>query len=43
MICFVCEQMSWTYEEYMNQPTWFINTLILRRNIKTEIENKNAG
>jgi len=26
----VCEKMSWTYEQYQEQPEWFISTLLLK-------------
>lgn len=23
----LCQEMSWTYQEYMNQPMWFVQLL----------------
>ncbi len=32
----ICQEMGWTYEEYLNQPIWFINLL----KAKMIIDNK---
>lgn len=36
----VCEKMGWTFQEYMDQPTGFIDILILKWNEDTEYKNK---
>jgi hypothetical protein len=28
LIAILCKEMSWTYEEYLSQPTWFILMLL---------------
>lgn len=30
LIAFICERMRWTYTEYMEQPEWFIKTLLMK-------------
>lgn len=38
----LCRDMNWTYEEYMQQPIWFVNLINLSRNLEAEYENKQA-
>ena len=33
----ICQEMGWTYQEYMNQPKWFIDLL----KDKWQIDNDN--
>ena len=38
----ICQEMGWTYQEYIGQPMWFINLLkdklqIDSRNMRKEI------
>ena len=30
----ICDEMKWTYDQYLNQPTWFINGLTLLWNAR---------
>ncbi len=32
----ICEAMHWTYEQYMAQPIWFIETLKLKFKIDSD-------
>jgi len=32
----ICREMKWTYQEYQNQPSWFID--IIRALLKAESE-----
>lgn len=34
----VCEKMGWTFDQYLSQPTWFINLLLA----KFSADTKNA-
>jgi len=36
----VCETMSWTYKQYLEQPTWFIKLLLLKLGADAEHQNK---
>ena len=33
----ICEEMGWTYEEYMAQPVWFID--LLKDKLQIDSEN----
>jgi len=40
----ICEKMGWTYQEYMQQPRWFIKLLVSKmiidsKKAKDEAEN----
>ena len=38
----LCREMKWTYEEYANQPTWFISTLFsMLRQEAEELNRRN--
>ena len=43
-IAFICQEMKWTYQEYMQQPVWLIDMIIdkmeLDANIASEKLNK---
>lgn len=39
MIVLLCQEMKWTYQEYLCQPAWFLRAL----RQKLEIDNKNAN
>ena len=28
LIAIVCREMGWTYEQYLDQPTWFVQMLL---------------
>ncbi len=30
MAALICEKMGWTYQQYMDQPVWFLKTLVLK-------------
>ena len=32
----VCEKMGWTFEEYLDQPDWFMQFLILKWEAEAE-------
>jgi len=36
----LCRKMRWTYDEYMNQPSWFLDLIRMVDNI--EISHNNA-
>jgi hypothetical protein len=38
----VCEKMCWTYQEFENQPDWFIQLLLFKWSLDNEHQNKNA-
>lgn len=38
-----CEKMNWTYQEYISQPNWFIELLLLKWNIENEVNKKQNG
>lgn len=46
----MCEKMKWDYWTYMKQPTWFIETLLMKMSVDAEqaeietkrLKNKNA-
>jgi hypothetical protein len=38
LIVTVCQEMGWTYREYLSQPEWFVGLLFE----KLKIDNKNA-
>jgi len=29
----ICDDQGWTYQEYLEQPTWFIQLLIRKKEI----------
>lgn len=31
-IAVICQEMKWTYDEYMSQPTWFIEMIAAKMN-----------
>jgi len=33
----ICQEMGWTYQEYMEQPRWFID--LLRDKLQIDSEN----
>lgn len=33
IVAVICEQMGWTYEEYMNNPLWFTELLVRKLEI----------
>jgi hypothetical protein len=37
-IVVICSEMKWTYDEYLNQPIWFLELLNLRMNLEGEHE-----
>ncbi|MFA5128576.1 MAG: hypothetical protein WC445_01265 [Patescibacteria group bacterium] len=39
-IIMVCDRMKWTYEEYLEQPKWFIDTLRIKWNCEAEREQE---
>jgi len=39
MIISLCQEMRWTYQEYLSQPLWFIETLM----DKLKMDNKKAN
>jgi len=32
----ICQEMGWTYQEYMKQPVWFVNLLMDKLGIDSE-------
>lgn len=40
MIVLICEKMKWTYQEYLCQPDWFIDTLRIKWNCEAEKTTK---
>jgi hypothetical protein len=38
----ICADMGWTYQEYMAQPEWFIDTLQDKYEIDAENSRKQA-
>lgn len=35
-IVIVCQEMGWTYWEYMNQPSWFLDLVMKKLQIDNE-------
>jgi hypothetical protein len=33
LIVSICERLGWTYQDYMNQPVWFIDLLLAKMDI----------
>lgn len=38
----LCEKMSWTFEEYLDQPEWFIKLLLEKMFADARHENRQA-
>jgi hypothetical protein len=38
----ICEKMCWSYEEYMNQPDWFIQTLLLKWSLENQKQKQDS-
>jgi hypothetical protein len=36
----ICREMGWTYQEFQNQPSWFIDLLIELRNLEEKEHEK---
>jgi hypothetical protein len=34
--------MCWAYEEYMNQPDWFIQTLLLKWSLENQKQKQDS-
>lgn len=32
----ICKAMGWTYDEYMSQPDWFIQAIILKMTVESD-------
>jgi len=32
----ICQEMGWTYDEYLDQPTWFIDLLKAKLEIDSD-------
>lgn len=46
IIAEICEMYGWTYWEYLDQPVWFIETIIEKlkiRNKREEANNKQSS
>jgi len=39
-VVLLCSEMKWTYEEYINQPAWFLDLLALKTNLEGEYNRK---
>jgi len=39
----VCDKMGWTFQEYREQPIYFIKTLLLKWSVENEVSNKKHG
>jgi hypothetical protein len=42
-IALLCREMKWTWDEYQEQPTWFIDILIGLFNAEAKAKNKENG
>lgn len=42
MIVVLCEKFCWDYHRYMQQPTWFIQTIIKKMEIDKKKDNSKA-
>lgn len=38
----LCKYMGWTYQEYMAQPTWFLQTAIIYLTEENNAKEKNV-
>lgn len=38
----ICEAMGWTYEQYRQNPQWFIELLIMKKNLDYNKEKREA-
>lgn len=36
----ICQEMGWTYEEYMSQPKWFLNSLMDKMEVDAQEAKK---
>jgi hypothetical protein len=40
LIVSICERFGWTYQEYMDQPLWFIDLLLAKMDIDRQMMEK---
>jgi len=40
LIIEICERYGWTYDQYLDQPQWFIDTIIQKSNMDSEAQAK---
>ncbi len=40
LVAIFCEKMHWTYEEFLEQPHWFIETLLIKWSEETKANKK---
>ncbi len=40
VMAMICEKMGWTYSEYVNQPDWFLQLLIMKFGADAEHQNR---
>ncbi len=40
LIVSICEKFGWTYQEYMDQPLWFIDLLLAKADIDRQKAEK---
>jgi len=36
----LCYEMKWTYDEYLDQPIWFVDLIRLKMQLEGEYQNK---
>lgn len=36
----VCQEMKWTYQQYIEQPNWFLEMLLMKLRVDVENEQK---
>lgn len=42
-VAVVCQEMKWTYDEYMSQPSWFLTLLAEKMNHDGKQAKKKHG
>lgn len=35
-----CKQFGWTYDEYLDAPLWFLNTVMIRNKVEAHFVDK---
>lgn len=38
----ICEHMHWTHEEFLRQPSWFIDALRVKMSVDAAVANEKA-
>jgi len=36
----ICDKMSWTYEQYLDSPLWFIKGILVKMSVENDYAKK---